>query len=77
MKFSVDQIIDEIAVLENIETKEKKTVNLIELPEEVQEGNILILKETYMIDKQEEITRRQTIEEKMAELKRLREEDTE
>lgn len=77
MRYAVDSIVDEIAVLENIETKEKKHVNLNILPEEIQEGNILILEETYRIDKQYEKTRRKTLEEKLEELKKLREEDTE
>lgn len=77
MRYAVDSIVDEIAVLENIETKEKKHVNLNILPEEIQEGNILILEETYRIDKQYETTRRKTLEEKLEELKKLREEDTE
>ena len=76
MRYAVDSIVDEIAVLENIETKEKKHVNLNILPEEIQEGNILILEETYRIDKQYETTRRKTLEEKLEELKKLREEDT-
>ena len=77
MRYAVDSIVDEIAVLENLETKEKKHVNLNILPEEIQEGNILILEETYRIDKQYETTRRKTLEEKLEELKKLREEDTE
>ena len=42
MKYAVDSIVDDIAVLEELETKEKKEVSLEMLPEEIQEGIILI-----------------------------------
>ena len=42
MKYAVDKIIDEIAVIEDMETREMKEVNLELLPEEIQEGNILV-----------------------------------
>ena len=78
MKYAVDKIIDEIAVIEDMETQEMKEVNLELLPEEIQEGNILVYQDNeYFIDRQYEATRRQTLEEKLEELKRLREEDTE
>lgn len=78
MKYAVDKIIDEIAVIEDMETREMKEVNLELLPEEIQEGNILVYQDNeYSIDRQYEATRRQTLEEKLEELKRLREEDTE
>jgi adenine specific DNA methylase Mod len=78
MKYAVDQIVDDIAVIEEIETKEKKEVNLELLPYEIQEGNILVFQDNeYYIDKQYEASRRQTLEEKLEELKRFREEDTE
>ena len=41
MKYAVDSIVDEIAVIEEIETGDKKEVSLEILPEEIQEGNIL------------------------------------
>lgn len=77
MKYAVDSIVDEIAVLENIETGEKKQVNLSLLPDNVQESNIVIESETYILDKQAEEERRETLEEKLERLKHLREEDTE
>ena len=77
MRFAVDSIVDEIAVLENIETKEKKEVPLEILPEEIQEGNILIYNNKYIIDKQYESKRRETLREKLERLKALREEDKE
>lgn len=78
MKYAVDQIVDEIAVIEDIETGDKKEISLELLPEEVQEGNILLYQDNeYYINKEYEAVRRQSLEEKMEELKRFREEDTE
>lgn len=79
MKYVVDQIVDEIAVLENIETQEKKNVNLSLLPDNIQEQNVVI-EETevkYTLDKKEEETRKETIEEKLERLKQLQSEDQE
>ena len=78
MKYAVDSIVDDIAVLEDLEKKEKKEVNLYFLPEEIQEGNILVYQGSeYYIDRQYEAVRRETLEEKLERLKALREEDTE
>lgn len=78
MKYAVDSIVDEIAVIEDIETGDKKEVSLELLPEEVQEGNILLFQDNeYYINREYEAVRRQSLEEKMEELKRFREEDTE
>ena len=78
MKYAVDQIVDEIAVIEDIETGDKKEISLELLPEEVQEGNILLYQDNeYYINKEYEAVRRQSLEEKMEELKKFREEDTE
>ena len=78
MKYAVDSIVDDIAVLEDLVTKEKKEVNLSILPEEIQEGNILVCENyEYYLDKQYEAVRRESLEEKLERLKALREEDTE
>lgn len=78
MKYAVDSIVDDIAVIEEIETGDKKEVSLEILPEEIQEGNILAYRDgEYYIDRQYEAVRRQSLEEKMEELKKFREEDTE
>ncbi len=78
MKYAVDSIIDEIAVIENLETQEKKEVSLELLPEEIQEGNILLYNDNeYYIDREYEVKRRQTLEEKLEQLKKFREEDQE
>lgn len=78
MKYAVDSIVDDIAVLEELETKEKKEVALSLLPEETQEGNILVYENyEYYLDKQYEAIRRETLEEKLERLKALREYDSE
>ena len=78
MKYAVDSIVDDIAVLEELETKEKKEVSLEMLPEEIQEGNILVYQDNeYYINREYEATRRETLEERLERLKALREEDTE
>ena len=69
MKYAVDSIVDDIAVLEELETKEKKEVSLEMLPEEIQEGNILIYQDNeYYINREYEATRRETLEEKLERL---------
>ena len=78
MKYAVDSIVDDIAVLEELETKEKKEVSLSLLPEETQEGNILVYENyEYYLDKQYEAIRIETLEEKLERLKALREDDSE
>lgn len=73
MKFSVDRIIDNIAVLENLDTKELLEINIEELPENIKDGTILKLENNqYTIDDTTQKTREETIREKMERLKRLK-----
>ena len=73
MKYAVDEIIDDIVVLENIETLEKLEVHISLLPHFIHEGSILVYKDNkYILDKTEELLRRKLIEEKF---KRLRSND--
>ena len=44
MKYAVDQIVDNIVVLENIETGEIIKEDRNNLPSSIQEGNILVKK---------------------------------
>lgn len=70
MKYSVDKIIDNIALIENIDTLEKKEIDITTLPYSLYEGAIIIYKDdTYYLDESEEQRRRRLIEEKF---KRLR-----
>lgn len=70
MKFAVDRIEGSIAILENIETKEKKPVDLISLPI-VKEKDILIFEDNlYRKDDQLREERMRKIREKLERLKR-------
>lgn len=64
MKFIVERLTDSFAVLEK-EDMSHIEVKRFELPEELKEGNVLILDETgYKVDKAEEILIRNRIKEK-------------
>lgn len=70
MKYALDRIEENIAILENIQTGEKINVSIFNLPQNLHEG--IILKEennTYTIDIQEEENRRMLIEEKFKKLR--------
>lgn len=68
MKYVVDEIINDIAKLENIETKEIKEININLLPPNIKEGNVVIEGKTYTIDKEEEQKRNNSILEKFKNL---------
>lgn len=68
MKYAVDSIVSDIALLENIETKEKKLVNINLLPSVIHEGSIL--DENYNILINEEIERERKIKERFERLKK-------
>lgn len=71
MKFSIDRIEGTIAILENIDTKEKKELDISLLPNTIKEGSILLLKNNkYIIDKKEEEVRRKRIMAKFNKLKK-------
>ena len=72
MKYAIDQIIDNIAILENIKTKEKLEVDTKLLPKNVKEKNVLVEKNgKYFNDKKEEEARLKRIEEKLKRLQNL------
>ena len=68
MKYAVDSIVSDIALLENIETKEKKWINTNLLPSVIHEGSIL--DENYNILINEEIERERKIKERFERLKK-------
>lgn len=71
MKYAIDRIENNIAILEEITTKEKKEVPTEILPKEIKEGTILIYEEDqYRIDNLEEEQRRKRIMEKFKKLKK-------
>lgn len=71
MKYSVDRIENDIAVLEDITTKEKIELNINYLPKKIKEGTILEKKDdSFIIDEEEENVRRKRIMEKFNKLKK-------
>lgn len=71
MKFAIDQINNEIAVLENLETGEKKELNLSELPPNIKEGTILVYtNDEYIVDEITENIRRKIISARFNRLKK-------
>ena len=70
MKYAVDQIIDNIAILENISTKDKKEIPTSLLPKNCREGNIIVkIQERYEIDKNIEEKRRKMLRNKLERIK--------
>ena len=60
--WSIDRIEDNIAVLENITTNEKKEVNINLLPLNIKEGSIVSYQDNcYVLELDEEEKRRQEI----------------
>ena len=75
MKHVVDRIIENIVVLENVESREMIEVSIELVPEGVKDGSILTFSEGfYQFDIDEETSRRESIREKMERLKRLKNE---
>lgn len=71
MKYSIDRIENNIAILEEITTGTKLEVPVTNLPQDIHEGSILILKDNcYIIDKSTELKRRQSIQERFNRLKK-------
>lgn len=71
MKYSIDRIEGNIAILEDINNKEKLEVDISLLPSNIKEGSILSLKDNiYIIDETEEDIRRKRIMEKFNKLKK-------
>lgn len=71
MKYSIDRIEGNIAILEDINTKEKIELDISLLPNNIKEGNILLLKDNiYIIDETEEDLKRKRIMEKFNKLKK-------
>lgn len=65
MKYAVEKIEEDIVVLESLEERTKKEVQISELPENIKEGNILTYEnELYKKDEELEQQRRETIKNK-------------
>ena len=69
--WSIDRFENNLAILENINTKEKKEVNINLLPKNIKEGSIISYKDnTYLLKINEEEKRRQQILEKFQKLRK-------
>ena len=70
MRYAIDEIINDIVILEDIETGEPKEVKISQLPNNIHDGNILIYEnDEYKLDIQYEIERRQLLQEKLNKIK--------
>lgn len=70
MKYALDRIEEDIAILENIETGELIKISIFNLPQNIHEGTILKKENnTYLIDTKEEEKRRRKIQEKFKKLR--------
>lgn len=59
MKYSIDRIENDIAVLESLESKEKINVNITLLPQNVKEGSIIVYENNkYIKDEETELKRK-------------------
>lgn len=71
MRFVVDRIEEDFAVCENEETGEMEEIDVFLLPDEIDEGDILIYDEDldeYYLDYEEKKLRRARIEDKMEDI---------
>lgn len=73
MKFVVDRIIDDVVVLEELSTKEKREVSLDIIPRGISDGSILKYEnESYILEVDYEIERRNLLRQKLDRLKNLK-----
>lgn len=71
MKYAIDKIENNIALLESLEDKTKKEVSLDILPKDIKEGTILTYDNNeYKIDIDTETKRKESIKNKFAMLKK-------
>lgn len=71
MKYCIDRIENDIAVLENLETKEIMEININLLPNNIKENSIVIYDNyEYIIDKETEKERKKNLLSKFNKLKK-------
>lgn len=69
MKFAIDRIEENIAICQNIETKEMIEIDVDKLPKEIKEGCVIYFDgKDYLLDEEEENKIRKRIEDKMNKL---------
>ena len=73
MNYAVDQIVEDIVIVEDTITGEKKVIDKTVLPPEKKEGTILTLvDDNYIINNKEEQIRKERIKDKLERLKKLK-----
>lgn len=73
MNYAVDQIVEDIVIVEDTITGEKKVIDKAVLPKEIKEGTILTLvDDNYVINDKEEEIRKERIRQKLERLKNLK-----
>lgn len=73
MNYAVDQIVEDIVIVEDTITGEKKVIDKTVLPSEIKEGTILTLvDDNYIINNKEEQIRKERIKDKLERLKKLK-----
>lgn len=73
MKYSVDRIIEGIAVLEDLQSNGIIEVELKNLPNGIHEGSIIVFKDgNYELELEEEKNRRESLRDRLDRLKRLK-----
>ena len=73
MKYAIDRIIEGVAVLEDISSGDIIEVGIKKLPSGVREGSIVIFENgVYILDMMEEISRKESIRERLEKLKNLK-----
>ena len=71
MKYSIDRIENDIAVLENIDTNEIIEIEISLLPENIKESNIVIYENNiYKIDQETEDSRKKDLLSRFSKLKK-------
>jgi hypothetical protein len=71
MKYAIDRIENNIAILENIDTKKMINIDIDNLPSDIHEGSILVYSNNqFIIDKKLEDDRRKSIQEKFNRLRK-------
>ena len=70
MKYVIDRIEEDIAVLQDLNTKEIFNINIKELPANIKEGTYLIKNKIFKIDKKTEDRKRKEIRKRFNKLRR-------
>lgn len=71
MKYSIDRIENDIAILENIDNNVILEININDLPKGIKEGNILVKEnDTFVIDYKEESQRKNDLINRFQRLKK-------